>query len=261
MGARGRGQPVLLGGDQQAAEQEQHRHPSQHRPRPLPPSQNQHAAPPDPTIPPVPLTAMTNDVSLALVPGPQRVLWSGSGERLSPWPVSCTGSVVCAPTARSWLSRSGSAWSSSSGWWSGRRGRDEQRPEPARDREPAGDRPAGQPLPTTAERQQPDRLPRHQGQDHRRGQQAGGRVLVQGAGPGAARRLGAGPVRQRRIGTGEQGRDDRLHAGPAGHPQRRRHRGDRQPHPRHHRARAQGRRRRERRRPRAARSSACSPPC
>ena len=85
----------------------------------LPPSQHQHAAPPDSTIPPVPLTAMTNDVSLALVPGPQPVLWSGSGERLSAWPVSCTGSVVCAPTTTARLARSGSAGSSSSGWWPG----------------------------------------------------------------------------------------------------------------------------------------------
>jgi hypothetical protein len=39
----------------------------------------------------------------------------GRGERLSAWPVSCTGSVVCAPTARSWLSRSGSAVATSGG--------------------------------------------------------------------------------------------------------------------------------------------------
>src|SRR5215207_909624 len=75
----------------------------------------------------------------------------------------------------------------------GRRRRDQQRPEPARDREPAGDRPAGQPLPAPAERQQPGRLPRHQGQDHRLGQQAGGRGLLQGAGQGAACRLGPDP--------------------------------------------------------------------
>jgi hypothetical protein len=127
------------------------------------------------------------------------------------------------------------------------RRRDEQRPAPARDREPAGDGSPGQPLPATAERQQPVRLPRRQGQDHRQGQPAGRRVGLQGAVQGAARPLGPGPVRQRRLGAGEQGRDDRVHPRPAGHPQRRRHRGARRLPPRHHRPGAEGRRRRGRR--------------
>ena len=135
------------------------------------------------------------------------------------------------------------------------RRRDQQRPDAAGHREPGGQGPARGPLPAAAERHQPDRLRRQDGQADRQGEQEGHQRVDQGDGEGAARLQRDQPDQQRRPDgrPAVEGRADRVRPRAARHRLRRPRRGDRAGGLRHHRAGA-GRRDRGRRRP--ARSAA-----
>ena len=104
-----------------------------------------------------------------------------------------------------------------------RRGRDvrladQQRPLPARHRQPVRQGPAPGEVPAAAERRQPDRLRRLEGQAHRPGQQAGDQRLRQGDQEAAPRLQRHQPAQQLRPDgrPAVEGQADRVRAGPDG---------------------------------------------
>ena len=158
-----------------------------------------------------------------------------------------------------------------------RRGRDvrvadQQRPLPARHRQPVRQGPARGEVPAPAERREPDRLRRLAGQAHRPGRQAGDQRLRQGDQAAAPRLQRHQPAEQRRADgrPAVEGQADGVRAGPDGRLLGRpHHRARPERHGRHgarHRGRDHHRSRRRRSvrrsptsRPRSARSSASSP--